>query len=64
MKPAHTLTIALLAIVAAAHAVRLVFQWELVFNRVTVPMWPSVVAVVVFLGLAVALWRESKPTAT
>jgi hypothetical protein len=63
MKPAHTLTIALLVIIALAHALRLLFQWELVINRVTIPMWPSVLAIVVFLGLAVALWREIRHTA-
>ncbi|MFI5207014.1 MAG: hypothetical protein ACHQX4_03260 [Gemmatimonadales bacterium] len=63
MKPAHTLTIAFLVIVALAHALRLLLQWELVINRVTIAMWPSVLAVVVCLGLAVALWRESRHTA-
>ena len=59
MKPAHTLAIALLALVAIGHIVRLLLHMELVISRVTIPMWPSVAAVVVFLGVAVALWRET-----
>lgn len=63
MKPAHILTVAFLIILAAVHALRLLFQWALIINDVTIPMWPSVVAVVILLSLAVALWRESKHTA-
>ena len=58
MKPAHTFAIALLVVVAVGHILRLLLKMELVVNGVTIPMWPSVVAVVVFLGAAVALWRE------
>ena len=60
MKPAHTVTIAFLGIVAVAHALRLIFRWDLVINRVTIAMWPSALAIVIVLGLAVALWRESR----
>jgi hypothetical protein len=62
MKPAHVLTIAFLSLVAAGHALRLLFGWVVVVNQVTVAMWPSVVAIVVTLGLATALWRESRAT--
>ena len=61
MKPAHTLTLAFLVVVTLAHILRLLLQWELVINHVTIPMWPSVVAIIVLAGLAVALWRESNP---
>jgi len=60
MKPAHVLTIAFLVIVAAAHVLRLVFGWAVVIDQVTIAMWPSVVGIVVTLGLAIALWRESR----
>ena len=59
MRPAHVLTLAFLVIVAAAHALRLFFRWSVVINQVTIPMWPSAVAIIVMLGLAVALWRET-----
>lgn len=59
MKPAHTLAIVLLALVAIGHIVRLLLHMELVIDRVTLPMWPSVVAIVVFFAVAVGLWRES-----
>lgn len=59
MKPAHVLTVALLLAIAAAHVLRLLLGWEVVVNRVTIAMWPSVIAIIVTLGLAVALWREA-----
>jgi len=63
MKPAHTLTTLFLVLIAVAHALRLVFHWEIVINGATIPMWPSILAVIVFLGLAIALRRETRQTA-
>ncbi len=60
MRSAHTLAIALLSAVAIGHILRLLFQWEIIFNQMTIPMWPSVFAVFVFLGAAIALWREHR----
>ena len=63
MKPVHAVTIAFLGIVVVAHALRLIFRWDLVINRVTIAMWPSALAIVIVLGLAVGLWRESRHSA-
>ena len=60
MKPAHTLTVAFLVAIAVAHALRLAFRWSVLVNQLTIPMWPSVVAILVSLGLALALWRETR----
>ena len=59
MKPAHSLTLAFLVLVAVGHALRLFYRWPVVINQITIPMWPSVLAIIVMLGLAVALWRET-----
>lgn len=60
MKPIATITIVLLTVVAAAHALRLVFGVELVVGSTAMPMWVSVVGAVVPGALAVLLWRENR----
>lgn len=57
MKPFATATLIILALVAIVHALRLVMGTA---NGSDVPMWVSVVALVVFAGLAVGLWRETR----
>jgi len=50
----------LFAIVALAHLVRIVQGWEILVDDVSIPVWVSVVGVVVPGGLAIMLYRESK----
>lgn len=58
MKPAALLTSVLLIAIAALHLARLLFAVEATVGGITIPMWPSVFAVIVPVGLAVGLWRE------
>jgi hypothetical protein len=52
---------AIFLIVAVAHALRLVFKWEVVVAGWLVPMWVSAVALVIATYLAyVGLRRESR----
>ena len=60
MKPAQLATVVLLVAIALAHALRLIFGWQVTFNGARVPMWVSIIGVLVPLGLGVALWRESR----
>lgn len=59
-KPFTFLAILVFALVALVHLLRLVFGWEVNFEGSAVPMWPSIVALVVASGLAAGLWWESK----
>jgi len=59
MKPFATATVAILALVAVVHLVRLLAGWSVSINGIDIPMWVSVVALVVAGGLALGLWRES-----
>ncbi|MGA8688552.1 MAG: hypothetical protein ACLQF1_01330 [Methyloceanibacter sp.] len=59
MKPFATATVIILALVAIVHVVRLLAGWSVSVNGIDVPMWVSVIAVVVAGGLAAGLWRES-----
>jgi hypothetical protein len=60
MKPFTTATLVILALVAIGHALRLLLGWSVTVDGADVPMWPSVVALVVTAGLAVGLWRETR----
>jgi hypothetical protein len=50
----------ILALLAIVHALRMVMGWSVTVNGSDVPMWVSAVALVVFAGLAVGLWREMR----
>jgi hypothetical protein len=59
MKPGSTVAAILLFIVAVAHALRLVFGWQVTVADEVVPMWASGVGLLVAGALAVLVWRES-----
>ncbi len=61
MQPATTATMILLLVVALAHAARLVSQATVTIAGATVPMWISVLGVVLAPVLALGLWRENAP---
>lgn len=58
MKPASLAAAILLSLVAIAHLLRLAFGVEMTVGGTVIPMWLSVVGVVVPLGVAILLWRE------
>jgi len=60
MKPAALLTTLLLCIVALGHLLRFVFGIEIIAGGTVIPMWISVPGFLVSLGLAAALYRESR----
>jgi hypothetical protein len=59
MKPFATATVAILALVAIVHLLRLLADWSVSVNGIDIPMWASVIALVLAGGLALGLWRES-----
>jgi hypothetical protein len=59
-KPFTVLAAALFALVALAHLLRLIFDWEVTFNGAVVPMWASMLGLVIAAGLAAGLWLESR----
>ena len=52
MKPFTTATLITLALVAIVHALRVLMGWSVIVNGSNIPMWVSVVAVVISAGLA------------
>ncbi len=59
-KPFTFVAILVFALVALLHLVRLVTGWEVTFSGVPVPLWVSVLGLVVAGGLAAGLWWESR----
>ena len=60
MKPFTTIAAVILGLIALGHLLRLIFGWGFVVHETVVPMWPSVVVVLVFAFVAVMLWRERR----
>ena len=61
MKPFTTIAIVIFSLVAVLHVLRLIFGWQAVIDGLVIPMWASVVGLIVAGGLAIMLWRESRP---
>jgi len=61
MKTFTTIAILIFSLIAVAHLLRLVFTWEVIANGISIPLWPSAVAAVIFGVLAYMLWRENLP---
>lgn len=58
MKPFSAIATGILAFIALGHLLRLVFGWAFVVHETVVPMWPSVVVVLVF-GFEAEMLRAS-----
>ncbi len=60
MKPAALAAVIVFTAFAIVHLLRLVLEVEITIGGALVPMWASVVAMVVPLAIAVFLWREQR----
>ena len=61
MKPFITIAIVIFSLVAVLHVLRLIFGWQAVIDGLVIPMWASVAGLIIAGGLAIMLWRESRP---
>jgi len=59
-KPFNSIAVGIFALMALVHIFRLAFGWEVTIRGSVVPMWVSVLGVIIAGGLAVMLWRESR----
>jgi len=60
MKTGTLLAIVLFVLVALAHALRLIVGAEVIIENWQLPVWTSVTGVIVPVGIAILLWKESK----
>ncbi len=59
-KPFSTIAILVFVLIALAHLHRLVFGWEVLVQGARVPMWTSVLGVLISGMLALGIWHESR----
>jgi hypothetical protein len=60
MKPFSTIAAVVFALVALVHLLRLVYGWEVTLAGWVVPLWLSVVGLIVAGGLSALVWREAR----
>jgi hypothetical protein len=61
MKPFTTLSVVILGLFGLVHLFRLIGQWPVTVNGLSVPTWVSTVALIVAWVLAAQVWREHRP---
>ena len=64
MKPFAMATVIVLAVFAIVHALRLGLGWSASVDRLDIPLWVSIAALVVAGWLAFGLWREARGPST
>ena len=60
MKPFTSIAIAVFALVAIAHLIRLLAGWEVTVNGFAIPVWCSLPGLIIAGGLAALVWREAR----
>lgn len=60
MKPVTTLGAAVFGLVAVAHLLRLIFNWEITIDGISIPYWVSVLGLVIAAILSAMLFREAR----
>ncbi|MBI2442064.1 MAG: hypothetical protein HYV35_11930 [Lentisphaerae bacterium] len=60
MKPFTTIAIVIFALVAILHLLRLCLGWEFTISGRVIPLWPSILGLIVAGTLSIGLWRESR----
>jgi len=59
-RPFTSLAAIIFAVVALVHLMRLIYGWVVTIIGADVPMWTSVLGLVIAGGLAAGLWWESR----
>ncbi len=59
MKSFTSLAIAIFILIAVVHLLRLILAWEVTVNSVVIPMWVSLMGLLIAGALAYFLWREA-----
>lgn len=59
MKPVSMIVNIFLGVVSLMHLIRLIFQIEVTWDGVVVPLWVSFFGFLFTAGLAIMLWREN-----
>lgn len=60
MKPFTTIAVILFTLIAVLHLLRLFAGWQIIVLGFVIPVWWSVIGLVIAGGLALMLWREAR----
>jgi hypothetical protein len=60
MRPVAYVSVGVFALLALTQMLRLIMQSEVILDGVSVPAWASIPGFVVYAGLAVLLFRETR----
>jgi hypothetical protein len=60
MKPFTRITVLVLWLIGLLHVVRFIARWDATLNGTPIPLWLSLLAAVIVVGLAVMVWREHR----
>jgi len=60
MKPFTTIAIVIFSFIAVAQLLRFLLRVEVMANGISIPLWPSALAAVIFGVIAYMLWRENR----
>lgn len=63
MKLSTTIAVVVFSLIALLQLVRVVADWDVTVNGITIPIWASGIAFAVAAALAVMLWREARQSA-
>ena len=50
----------LFALIGVVHLVRVIYGWVVVFNGTTIPIWTSILGLIVAAIMSHGLWKESR----
>jgi hypothetical protein len=59
-KPASLVAAIVFWLIALAQLLRVLFRVKVKAGGIDIPLWPSVLAVIVFGALGIGLWRERR----
>jgi hypothetical protein len=60
MRPFTALGAIIFALIALLHLLRLFLGWKVAVDGIDIPMWLSVLGMLIAGGLALMLWREAR----
>ena len=60
MKPFTSIAVAIFALIAIAHLLRLFAGWEVIVTGFAIPVWWSAIGLFIAGGLALMVWREAR----
>lgn len=62
MKPFSKIASILMAVIALIHLLRLIVHWKVTISEYEVPLWASILGIIIGMTLSIGLWKESNKT--